>query len=124
MPLSEDEQRILHEIEQQFYESDPAFAREVAKTTVYRHAGRNLKWAALGFFVGFAVLIASFSSSVILGFAGFLVMLASAFVFERNLRRMGKAGWKQVSESVKVSNFKDALGETGKKFKKRFKKEE
>jgi len=124
VPLSEDEQRILHEIEQQFYESDPAFAREVAKTTVYRHAGRNLKWAALGFFVGFAVLIASFSSSVILGFAGFLVMLASAFVFERNLRRMGKAGWKQVSESVKVSNFKDALGETGKKFKKRFKKEE
>ena len=26
MPLSEDEQRILHQIEQQFYESDSAFA--------------------------------------------------------------------------------------------------
>ncbi|MGH9224228.1 MAG: DUF3040 domain-containing protein [Acidimicrobiales bacterium] len=124
MPLSEDEQRILHEIEQQFYESDPAFAREVAKTTVYRHAGRNLKWAALGFFVGFVLLIASFSYSVVLGFASFLIMLACAFVFERNLRKMGKAGWKQVSESVKVSNFKEALGETGKKFRKRFKKDE
>ena len=123
MPLSEDEQRILHEIEQQFYESDPAFAREVAKTTVYRHHGRNLKWAALGFFVGFALLL-GFAVNLILGFAGFLVMLGCAFVFERNLRKMGKAGWKQVSESAKVSNFRTSLGETGKKLRKRFKKEE
>jgi hypothetical protein len=124
VPLSEDEQRILHEIEQQFYESDPAFAREVAKTTVYRHAGRNLKWAALGFFLGFALLIASFTYNQILGFGGFLVMLGCAFVFERNLRKMGRAGWKQVSESVKVSNFREALGDAGKKFRKKFKKEE
>ncbi len=124
MPLSEDEQRILHQIEQQFYESDPQFAREVAKTTVYSHAGRNLKWAALGFVVGFAVLIFSFTINVILGFAGFLVMLGCGLVFARNLRKMGKAGWKQVSESAKVSSFRTSLGETGKKLRKRFKKEE
>ncbi len=124
MPLSEDEQRILHEIEQQFYESDPAFAREVAKTTVYRHAGRNLKWAGLGFFVGFAVLVASFAYNIVLGFAGFLIMLGCAFVFERNLRKMGKAGWKKVSENVKASNFREALGDAGKKLRKRFRKEE
>ena len=29
--------------------ADPELAREVSSTTVYRHAGRNLKWAALGF---------------------------------------------------------------------------
>ena len=34
MPLSEDEQRILSEIEQQLYESDPALAREVAKKKI------------------------------------------------------------------------------------------
>jgi len=124
VPLSEDEQRILHQIEQQFYESDPQFAREVAKTTVYSHAGRNLKWAALGFVVGFAVLIFSFTINVILGFAGFLVMLGCGLVFARNLRKMGKAGWKQVSESAKVSSFRTSLGETGKKLRKRFKKEE
>ena len=27
MPLSDDEQRILHEIEKEFYDSDPEFAR-------------------------------------------------------------------------------------------------
>ena len=40
MPLSEDEQRILHEIEQQFYETDPALARAVGSTSLYRHAFR------------------------------------------------------------------------------------
>ena len=124
MPLSEDEQRILHQIEQQFYESDPAFAREVAKTTVYSHAGRNLKWAALGFFCGFALLIASFAYSLLLGFAGFLVMLACAFVFERNLRKLGRAGWRQMTGSAKAASLKESWGEAGKRLRKRFRKEE
>ncbi|MFN2606515.1 MAG: DUF3040 domain-containing protein [Acidimicrobiales bacterium] len=123
MPLSEDEQRILHEIEQQFYESDPAFAREVGKTTLYRHAGRNLKWAAAGFFVGFAVLLVAFASSLVLGFAGFLVMLGSAIVFLRNLRKMGRAGWRQVSDSMKTHNFREAMGDAGKRIRKRFKRD-
>ena len=124
MPLSEDEQRILHEIEQQFYESDPAFARGVGKTTLYRHAGRNLKWAALGFFCGFVLLVVAFASSLFLGFVGFAVMLACAFVFERNLRKMGRAGWQQVTGNFKTGNFKEHFGDVGKRFRKRFKREE
>ena len=126
MPLSEDEQRILHEIEQQFYESDPAFARGVGKTTLYRHAGRNLKWAALGFLAGFVLLVGSFatSPSLFLGFVGFAVMLACAFVFERNLRKMGKAGWKQVAGSLKTTQVKEQMGDVGKRLKKRFRREE
>ena len=49
VPLSEDEQRILSEIEAKLYESDPALARDIADTTIYTHAYRNLKWALLGF---------------------------------------------------------------------------
>ncbi|MGI8777300.1 MAG: DUF3040 domain-containing protein [Acidimicrobiales bacterium] len=123
MPLSEDEQRILHEIEQQFYESDPAFAREVGKTTLYRHAGRNLKWATLGFVCGFVLLLVAFASSLILGFAGFLVMLGSAVVFERNLRKMGRAGWRQVSGNMKTHNLRESMGDAGKRIRKRFKRE-
>jgi len=123
VPLSEEEQRILHEIEQQFYESDPAFAREVGKTTLYRHAGRNLKWAAAAFFLGFVLLIATFASSPLFGFAGFVVMLGSAIVFERNLRKMGRAGWQQVTGTVKVHNLRESLGDAGKRIRKRFKRE-
>ena len=123
MPLSEDEQRILHEIEQQFYESDPAFAREVGKTTLYRHAGRNLKWAALGFLCGFAFMIV-FLASLPLAFGGFLIMLACAFVFERNLRKMGRAGWQQVTGNMKTPNLRSYFGDAGKRLRKRFKREE
>ncbi len=124
MPLSEDEQRILHEIEQQFYESDPAFAREVGSTTLYRHAGRNLKWAALGFLCGFVLLVVAFTSSVFLGLAGFLVMLGCALVFERNLRKMGRAGWRQITESMRAGHLRDYFGDAGKRIRRRFRHDE
>ena len=124
MPLSEDEQRILQEIEQQFYEHDPDLARAVGSTTVYSHAGRNLKWAALGFFVGFAVMIVSFASRTWLGIAGFLAMFACAVVFERNLRRMGKAGWQQVTETMRAGNLREYFGDAGKRIRRRFKPED
>ena len=95
--MNEDEQRILQEIEKTFYESDPEFADRVRSETVYKHAGRNLKWAALGFIAGLAFTILTFTLSVILGAVGFLVMLSSAFYFERNLRKVGRASLRDLS---------------------------
>ena len=123
MPLSEDEQRILHEIERQFYEHDPEFARGVASTTVYRHAGRNLKWAALGFVAGLLFMLLSFTTSLLLGCLGFAVMLGCAIVFERNLRKMGKAGWNSMTRTVSGGNVKGYLGDAGKRLRDRFKRE-
>ena len=122
MPLSEDEQRILQEIERSFYDNDPAFAREVSTKTLYRHAGRNLKWATLGFVVGLAILVVSFAQSLILGFVGFLVMLGSAFVFERNARKMGKAGLQSVSQ--RTGNLSEMLGDRSKRLKERFRRDD
>ena len=126
MPLSEDEQRILSEIERSFYENDPAFAKQVGSTTVYSHARRNLKWAAVGFVAGLAVMVVSFASSVVLGVAGFVIMFACAVAFERNLRRMGKAGWKSVTAGKKVpgSNLKDAFGDARNRMRDRFRRKE
>ena len=124
MPLSEDEQRILQEIEQQFKADDPDFARQVSSTTLYRHAGRNLKWAALGFVVGVVFLIGTLATSYLLAFGGFLMMLASAFVFERNLRKMGRAGWQQWTGSVRTSGMRDYFGSAGKRMRDRFRRDE
>ena len=123
VPLSEDEQRILQEIEQQLYASDPQLARQ-ASTTVYRHAGRNLKWATLGFFVGLVFMVLTFASSTPLGIVGFLVMLGAALAFERNLRRMGKAGWRQWTDSMRAAGMKDALGNAQAKVRERFKRDD
>lgn len=92
MPLSEDEQRILHEIERSFYENDPTFAREVSTANSGRIAARNLRFAALGFVAGLALLLLSFASMFWLAAIGFLVMLGSAFAFVTNLRRADAGG--------------------------------
>ncbi|MHB1855042.1 MAG: DUF3040 domain-containing protein [Acidimicrobiales bacterium] len=122
MPLSEDEERIIHEIEQSFYENDPDFYKRASEETLYRHAGRNCKWALAGFVAGLAVLVVSFASSVWLGFLGFLIMLSCAVVFESNARKMGRAGWQEVSDSVRAKGIRDSLNETKRKMNERFKR--
>ncbi len=124
MPLSEDEQRILHEIEQQFYETDPAFAREVESTTLYRHAFRNIKWATLAFLAGVGVLVwALLNGNVLVAFVGgFLVMLVSAIWFEQNARKLGRAGWQQMTGSMKAGGIRNLVGDTRRKMRDRFKK--
>ena len=122
MPLSEDEQRILSEIEQQLYQSDPALARDIADTTVYTHAYRNLKWSLLGLVVGLVALILTLGTSYILAFGGFLVMLVSALAVERNARRLGRAGMQQMTQSMKAAGLRDALGNTGSRLKDRLKR--
>ena len=125
MPLSEDEERILQEIAQQFYADDPSFARGVAETTLYRHAFRNIKWAALMFVAGLVLLVVTLSTSVLLAFGvGFVPMLASALIIERNARKMGRAGWDQATESIKATGLRDYLGNTSKRVKDRLKREE
>jgi len=120
VPLSEDEQRILQEIEQQLYASDPQLVRDVTSTTVYRHAGRNLKWAALGFVAGLLLMLFTFASSVVLGGLGFFAMLGSAILVERNLRRMGRAGWQALTGSVRASTVRDRFGSAGQRMRDRF----
>jgi len=124
MPLSEDEQRILDQIEAQFYANDPQLAQQVSETTLYRHASRNIKWAALGFVVGFIVLLTSFASNLFLGFLGFLAMLGCAFVIVSNLRKMGKAGLESITASVKGKRLKSLFGDAGKNIRKPFRRDD
>ena len=120
MPLSEDEQRILSEIEQRLYESDPRLAREVRSTTVYTPAFRGLRWAALGFVVGVVFMIATLSVSFVLAFVGFLVMLASALAFERSLRRLGRVGIQQITQRRTSSGVRAYFGGTSQRMRDRF----
>ena len=122
MPLSEDEQRILHEIEEQFYEQDPAFARGVSSIT--RPAARDLKLSGLGFVIGVIVLVTTFTSSAVLAVAGFGIMLASAFWFERSLRKLGRVGINSLSDAVRGKGLGDRFGGGAARFRQRFQRDE
>jgi len=83
MPLSEHEQRILAELEESLVRQDPEFCRTCPLRTVYRHAGRYLKGAAVGFVAGLAILVAFYSQSIFVGLLGVAMMFGSAVIFER-----------------------------------------
>ena len=120
MPLSEDEERILHEIAQQFYADDPDFARGVGETTLYSHTVRRMKWSGVGFLLGVVFLVLSLATSYLLAFGGFLMMLGCALYFERNLRKLGKAGLDHVARSIKATGFRDAIGGARGRMRERF----
>lgn len=109
MPLSEDEQRILSEIEAQLYESDPELVHQVEETTVYRHGAQMIRWGVLAFVGGLAVMVVFFASNLLVGALGFFIMLWAAFLIERNVRRVGKAGLQSLASSMKVTNLRDAI---------------
>lgn len=111
MPLSEDEQRILQDIERSFYESDPKFAHAVSTTTLYRHAGRNCKLAAAGFFVSLAVALGTYFELPWLGLVAFVAMLACAAIFARNLRRIGASGLREAAESDQARQARESFQE-------------
>ena len=76
MPLSEDEQRILGEIEQNLRASDPDLARQVGSTTVYTESMRRLKWGVFGFVLALIASVLLLAVSYLAAFAGFLVVFA------------------------------------------------
>lgn len=119
MPLSEDEQRILTQIEQQLYEEDPGLAHEVSSTTVFSHGFKHLRLAALGIVAGLAVLLGTLSTSYWLSFVGFLIMLASAWYGEQNLRRVGRAGLQQVTGNARGSSGRGFFGDAGQRMRDR-----
>ena len=124
MPLSPEEQKILQDIEKSFYEHDPQFSRKVSETTIYRVAGRNLKWLAIGFVAAFVFMIWSFTTNLLLGLVGFLAMLACAFFFERNLRKMGKAGLESLTSTMRGGGgLSGRLNSASKKARDRFKRD-
>ena len=126
MPLSEDEQRILHQIEQQFYASDPAFADELENHSVYAHCLRQMRWAGVVFVAGLVVLIAALitNTSFLVAFLGFVLMLVATLWFERSFRKMGRAGMQQLSRSLKAGSVREYLGNRSKKVRDRFKRDD
>lgn len=111
VPLSEDEQRILQEIEQQFYADDPRLAVDMGGRSLYAECTRQMRRAALLFLVGVIVLVVALATatSFLVSFAGFVVMLGAALWFERSLRHLGRAGMARLTESLRPGGLRDYL---------------
>lgn len=111
VPLSEEEQRILEQIAADFHAQDPELAGELENTTLWRHARTQMKWAVIVFVLGLTVLVLALATamSFVVSFAGFVVMLAAALWFERNTRKLGRAGWDHYHRSGGSQGLRDYL---------------
>jgi hypothetical protein len=77
MPLDDREQRILEEIERQFYEDDPRLAETVRTADLARTSGGRMKWAVLGLLGGAALMLVFFTSLTLVALGGFVLMVLS-----------------------------------------------
>lgn len=86
MPLDDKEQRILAEIERQFYEEDPELARAVQK--IERPSRFGVRLSLLGVIAGLAIVIAYVTVTWV-AVAGFVLLVGSATSLVHALRLRG-----------------------------------
>jgi hypothetical protein len=88
VPLSEEEARLLHQLEQSLAAEDPDFASTLRGSKFLAHNRRVAILAVLGFLAGMALLFGGAVSAMTwLGVLGFVVMLGSAYIFVTAWRR-------------------------------------
>ena len=88
MPLSDEEARLLHQLEQSLAAEDPDFASTLRGSKFMAHNRRVAVLAALGFVAGLVVMFTGAVSKMTwLGVVGFLAMVGTAFLFSQAWRR-------------------------------------
>jgi len=87
MGLNDNEEKILAEIERQFYEEDPELARAVRNIEKPSRVGVKLSF--LGVVAGLAVVIGFFASYTLVAFLGFALLVGSATSLVTGLRARG-----------------------------------
>ena len=81
MPLSEEELRLLEQMERALVEEDPKFASTLRGTTLRQSARRKAILAGVIFVGGIVVLMTGvIAEQPVVGILGFLIMLVSATV--------------------------------------------
>ncbi|MGB3410252.1 MAG: DUF3040 domain-containing protein [Microthrixaceae bacterium] len=124
MPLSEEEQRILGEIEANLRASDPDLARQVGSTTVYSELSRRLKWGVVAFVAALIASVLLLTINYLLAFVGFLAVFAAAVFVENNARRLGKAGVNDATRAIRGGGLKGYFNDAGHRAKDRLKRDQ
>jgi hypothetical protein len=99
VPLSEEELRLLEQMERALVAEDPKLASTMRGTSFRRHARRRAYVAAGAFVVGVVVLMAgAVLQQTVVGIVGFVMMLVAAYVALSSWR--GQAGGEEQREST------------------------
>lgn len=92
MALSEEEQRLLEQMEAALAAEDPKLVNALRGTGVRRLHRRRAAVAGVGFFAGLALLILGMSTYLFLSVLGFVIMVAAAVTAIYSWRHVGDGG--------------------------------
>lgn len=93
MPLSEEELRLLDQMERALVEEDPKFASTLRGATMRQSARRRAVFAGVVFMLGITVLMAgAVYNRWYVGIVGFVLMLGSATIGLGAMRGQQQAG--------------------------------
>lgn len=130
MALSDEEQRLLEQMEAALAAEDPKLVNALRGTGVRRVHRRRAAAAGVGFFLGLALLVAGISLegevvSVVVSVLGFVVMVAAAVIAIYSWQHVGtsvdqartppRATSAQGSRSVDGQGFMDKMEERWRK---------
>ncbi len=106
MALDDHEQKILAEIERQFYEEDPELARAVRQ--IARPSRVGVRLAMVGVIAGLATVIAFFASNTVVAFIGFGLLVGSATALTTGLKARGwRASGREIQGEEPESGWRD-----------------
>ena len=97
VPLSEDEQRILRQIEEEL-QQDPTFSQRNLRVSRRRSA-----LLVFGLLVGLVITIGGLLVNFVAAFVGFVILLAMAVMLEAELRLIGRERLGQLPISAWLS---------------------
>lgn len=100
MPLSEEEQRILHQIEEQL-KADPSFDLKVTQRGHSGASPRHLIWSSVVLVVSLLVVVAALQISALLSFVAFIVMVIAGVFLERELTARGRDQLSRIPEELR-----------------------
>lgn len=117
MPLSDEEARMLQQLEQSLAAEDPEFASTLRGSKLLAHNRRVAVLAGLGFVLGLVVM---FTGAVIavtwLGIVGFIAMLGAGYAFSTAWRRGLGAGDEPIGPRDVGPRVTGAKGKSGGSF--------
>jgi len=88
VPLSDEEARLLHQLEQSLAAEDPDFASTLRGSKFMAHNRRVAVLSALGFIAGLVVMFTGAVTKLTwVGVIGFLLMVGTAFLFSQAWKR-------------------------------------
>ena len=117
MPLSENEQRLLEQMERALYAEDPKFASAMRGANRRPGAGRRLFIGSLGIVLGLVLLVFGVSRGssplVVLAVVGFAMMLGGTVYAVSSQRKAGPVGVVGPGGAVRASTNSKKRAKSG-----------